>query len=334
MDIFKIFRRTKSDDGLRQRLTSTYDSNGLLIHLETSLSSPDPQSLLDALDGCTRTETVLGGYLLQLVIEGQAHLTVDAISIHWIDLYKIIADDQFKGLVDSLEIPPQCDWQPILDCHGALSDPHFRVFIKGWIHEGRQLFTSPKIRGAVAETTDGNYLLPKSCWELHASLTDSSASAPEKKSQHDNELFWGEVRALAVESGAFYASQYLERTIVLTPNTLKLGPTKEKTSFGSVYVVNPTFTGAPSDWLVTFDKFSSVQPHYDINDGGGRTRIIITEPVKKVLEVIKRDMPGRRVAGAKAEKFIKNPTSFLGEETAEVIDQEDFEATRDRIGPL
>ena len=334
MDIFKIFRKTTADDQLNNILKSTYESDGLSIHLVNQLPSAEPQSLLDALDGCSRTETILGGYLLQLVIEGQAHLTIDGININWTDLYKIIEDEQFKGLVDSLEIPAQCAWQPILDCQGALSDPHFQVFIKGWINEGRQLSTSPKITGAVAVTADGHYLLPKSCWELHASLNASSASSTDKKSQHDNELLWGEVRALAVESGALYASQYLERTVVLTPNTLKLGPTKEKTSFGSVYVVNPTFTGAPSDWLVTFDKFSSVQSHYDINDGSGRTRVIITEPVKKVLEVIKRDMPGRRIAGAKAEKFIKNPTSFLGEETAEVIDQKDFEATRERIGPL
>jgi hypothetical protein len=331
MDIFKIFRKTKADDQSKDRLSTTFESDGLHIHLDKELHSPDPQSLLDALDGCSRSETILGGYLLQLVIEGQANLTQNAIRIEWGDLHKILEEDQFKGLVDSLEIPPQCDWQPILDCHGALSDPHFQVFIKGWVEDGRLLTSSPSIKGAIAQSANGNRLLPKSCWGLTRSLAASPAI---ERSQHDNELFWGEVRALAVEAGALYASQYLERTVVLTPNTLKLGPTKEKTSFGSVYIVNPTFTGAPADWLVAFDKLASVQPHYDLNEGGGRTRVIITEPVKKVLEVIKRDMPGRRVAGAKAEKFIRNPTSFLGEETAKVIDHEDFEKTREQIGPL
>jgi len=334
MDIFKIFKKNRVESVARPRFHCTYDSTGLNVHLETHLTSPTPERLLDALDGSSRTETVLGGYLLQLIIEEQARLNLDSVTIEWGNLYKIFEDDQFAGLVDSLGLPSQCAWRPILDCQGALSDQSFKVFIKGWINEGRQLPTSPKITGAVAETAGGHYLLPRSCWELHASLNASSASSTDKRTQHDNELFWGGVRALAVESGAFYASQYLECTVVITPNTLKLSPTKEKTSFGSVYVVNPTFTGAPDDWLGAFDKFSSVQAHYDINDRGGRTRVIITEPVKKVLEVIKRDMPGRRVTGAKAEKFIKNPTSFLGEETAEVIDQEDFEATRDQIGPL
>jgi SNF2-related domain/Helicase conserved C-terminal domain len=334
MDIFKIFRKAKTEGSSKHLLHSTYDNDGVTIELDVPLPSPDTQCLMDALDDCSRNETVLGGYLLQLVIEGQATLTSTSIKISWETIYNILSDVQFSGLIDSLGLPVPCRWCPILDCRGTLTDSNFTVFIKGWADGDRQLSTDPKILGAVVESSEAMYLLPKSSWELISTLSKPNKPPSTTRSQHDNELYWGEVRAIATEAGALYASRYLEHTVVLTPHSLQLGLTRDKTSFGSVYTVNPGFRDAPPDWLGAFDKFASVQPHYDLNGANGRTRVIITEPVKKILEVIKTDMPGRRVAGAKAEKFIKNPTSFLGEETATAIDLKDFEENRGTISPL
>ena len=76
----------------------------------------------------------------------------------------------------------------------------------------------------------------------------------------------------------------------------------------------------PDGWLEAFDGFHAVQDHYDITRDGGRVRIILSEPVRKVLEVVKREMPTRKVAGAKAEMFVHNPKAYLGDFAEGVLD--------------
>ena len=156
-----------------------------------------------------------------------------------------------------------------------------------------------------------------------------------ERTQHQNELAWGRIRAFADQAKALYATPYLETTYVLTPQTLRLPMTKNETQFGRVVTVSPTFEGAPDGWLKAFDGFNAVQPHYDITGKGvGRVRIVISEPVRKVLEVIKRDMPGRRVAGSRAEKFVHNPWAFLGDTAHEVIDEDEYAEDRADAGSV
>src|SRR5262249_37168385 len=132
-----------------------------------------------------------------------------------------------------------------------------------------------------------------------------------------------------------YKSQYLATTHVLTPDRLRLPQAREDTAFGRVHTVIPTFDRAPDGWLRAFDQFETVQPHYDLaSSDGGRVRVVLSEPVRKVLQVIKRDMPGRRVAGARAEKFLHNPWAFLGDSAMDVLDEDDFLLDRASAGPL
>ncbi|MGE5451875.1 MAG: SNF2-related protein [Acidobacteriota bacterium] len=147
--------------------------------------------------------------------------------------------------------------------------------------------------------------------------------------QHLHELAWGRIRAKADRAGALYANPYLETTLVLTPESLRLLRSHEQTPFGRVWLVSPTFDGAPDGWLKAFDGYNAVQPHYDVTRGGGRVRVVVSEPVQKVLGIIKREMPGRRIAGAKAERFMHNPFAFMGDDAHEVLREDEFERDRD-----
>src|SRR5439155_17674823 len=53
--------------------------------------------------------------------------------------------------------------------------------------------------------------------------------------------------------------------------------------------------------------------------------------VRTVLEEIKR-LPGRRVAGSRAQAFIVNPYATLGEDAKDVIVEEQFDQAREAAG--
>ncbi|MDZ7653252.1 MAG: hypothetical protein U5L03_12265 [Burkholderiaceae bacterium] len=130
----------------------------------------------------------------------------------------------------------------------------------------------------------------------------------ERRTQHENELAWGEIRSIADAARAFYRTPYLQTTYVLTPKTLRLPLRKEETPFGRVLTVDPTFDGAPEGWLKAFYGFNFVQPHYNlVARDGGHVKVVALEAVRRVLDVIKRDMPGRRVAGSAAERSFTTP---------------------------
>lgn len=95
--------------------------------------------------------------------------------------------------------------------------------------------------------------------------------------------------------------------------------------------VIPGFDGCPAAWLDVFDRRSAVPDRYDLPTPEGIVHVLITAPVKTVLQEIKR-MPGRRVAGTRGEAFITNPFAALGEDASKVIDAEQFERARADAG--
>lgn len=90
----------------------------------------------------------------------------------------------------------------------------------------------------------------------------------------------------------------------------------------------------PPDWLQRFDIHQNVQNHYDFATPTGRSRVILSEPVKQILQFIKREMPQHRVVGKKAEAFIRNPYALLGEDIAAIIDVSHFAEEKNKIGAL
>jgi HJR/Mrr/RecB family endonuclease len=245
-----------------------------------------------------------------------------------------MASSEHAGALRMLDLPPSVELRPVIDGAGTLSGTDFELEIVGWCNNTGQPVRLDRLEGAVA-TVDGQPMLVEAAaWGTVAEVEAFRRRDQGARGQHEQELAWGRIRRLADQARALYASPYLETTFVITPETLRLPMTVEATPFGRVRTVMPTFEGAPEGWLTAFDGFNSVQPHYDLTRGGGRVRLVISEPVRKVLEVIKREMPGRQVAGARAERFVHNPYAFLGEAAHEVIRQEDFEADRAAAGSV
>ena len=293
-----------------------------------------PEGIQAAAEQAHAADCMLAAYLAELVIEyPDCRVEHDAVRIPWPRIYEVCAGREHEHVSQLLALPVAIAARPILSCTGTLSDKAFTVTIVGWT-AGDGRLSAERIEGAVLTVAGEHRLLPRDAWATKDAIDAFAARPEEARSQHGNELGWARIRQHADRAGAFYASRYLETTYVVTPETLRLPLTREDTPFGRVVTVHPTFEGAPAEWLKAFDGYHGVQPHYDFTRVGGRVRIMISEPVRQVLDVIKREMPGRHVAGSRAQRFIHNPWAFLGETAHQVIREGDFAQDRAGAGPV
>lgn len=273
-------------------------------------------------------------FLAQLVNEGQASLDASGLIIPWANVYSILNNDEYEGLTSTLQLPaPSSKLQPILDCNNTLSDSDFSLNISGW-RQGNNLIKQANLVGATLNWENENSLISESAWKLLNIVQDFNKRPDDEKNQGSNELAWGRIRAIASSANAVYNSRYLETTIIITPETLQLNLDRSMESGVPATVVSPVFTDAPEGWLERFDSLSKVQDSYNFASTLGLCKVILSEPVKQVLGVIKRDMPQRQVVGRTAEAFIRNPYALLGEEAFKVIDEESFDKEREKLGDL
>ena len=333
MSILSFLKRLKPSSADHSLLQREYRPEGLELRIPPRESVPSVDEFLDVFDDASAEVSVLAAYLGQLAAEGKCSLEKDRVLIPWSHVYALADDPEHSGAFPLLELPPVAALRPILACEGTLSDPSFRVYVDGWAYDGREL-RDFSLDGATASFDGARTLLPDTAWHLISSIDQQFAGVGEERSRRNNELAWGCLRVLADSAEAAYRTPYLESTIVLTPETLRLPLKRVETALGRVVTVEPTFSGAPEGWLKSFDGFNSVQPHYDFSPkDGGHVRVVVSNAVRDVLQVIKREMPARRVAGAKAERFIHNPWAFLGESAEKVLREDQFEEDRAGAGP-
>lgn len=331
MSIFNIFKRAVSATSAPPVLKTLWSTEGVRVEFSSPLPELTQDALLDALSTASAEESVLGAYLAQLVSDGHCKLLRDAAIVRWEDIYQLQTSAEHVGALALLDLPPLGPLRPIVDSTGTLSGPDFELDIVGWTDGSRQLRLTELVGGVA--TVDGKaQMLSAAAWQTASEVGRFRSRGDDERSQNHHELAWARIRRFADEAQSMYANTYLETTLVLSPETLRIPQSKVETPFGEVLTIAPTFDGAPDGWLTAFDGFNSVQPHYDLTRGAGRVRVVISEPVRKVLEVIKREMPGRRVAGSKAEKFVHNPFAFLGEAAHEVFREDEFEADRAEAG--
>ncbi|MFC7409501.1 SNF2-related protein [Hydrogenophaga atypica] len=333
MSMFEFLKRTVGVKADERTLKLAWTNEGVRFDFSRHLAAPTPEALVDAIERCGPEESLLGAYLVQLANEGKCLLETSHACIRWPELFELLGSAEHAGTVCLLNLPPASPLRPVLSSSGSLSQPDFDIELSGWT-DGAELVNPDSIEGAVVTVSGKRQLLSAAAWATVAEVAAFRARGPDMRAQHEQELAWGSIRAFADRAGALYANPYLESTYVITPQSLRLPTTREETPFGRVLTVAPTFEGAPDGWLTAFDGFNSVQPHYDLTRGGGRVRVVITEPVRRVLSVIKHDMPGRRVAGVRAEKFIHNPWAFLGDTAHEVLREEDFQQDRAEAGSV
>jgi HJR/Mrr/RecB family endonuclease len=311
-----------------------WTDEGVVFGFKRPLEAETTDALVAVADKASAADTFLAAYLAQLVMADRSRLTRVAAIIPWATLYELRHSAEHAGVIEALNLPEERDLKPVLASTDTLADASFGVHIDGWVLDSAEVTVQGAI-GGVATADGQEVLLPFDAWRTLDSIKRFEARSPDHRTQHENELAWGSIRAFADAAGTFYRTPYLETTYVLTPQTLRLPLKREDTPFGRVFTVEPTFEGAPAGWLKAFDGFNSVQPHYDLtHKGGGHVRVVISEPVRQVLSVIKREMQARRVAGSRAERFIHNPWAFLGEAAHEVLREEDFAADRAAAGAL
>ena len=327
-------RKAGTPPGVAGALARSWTDDGVAIHFAQPLTEPTVEALLASTDNASPDETFLSAYLSQLVIEERCTLTVDGVTLPWQLIYDLKASLEHAGAVQVLGLPAERTLHPILDSTGSLADAGFDIHIRGWADAGVET-TVGEVRGAVARLDGDECLLPYEAWRTADAIRQFAARDTIRRTQHENELGWGGIRTHADAAGALYRTPYLATTFVLTPQTLRMPMRREETSFGRVLTIEPTFEGAPQGWLKAFDGFDSVQAHYDLTPkGGGHVRVVISDPVRQVLSVIKREMPGRKVAGSRAERFVHNPWAFLGEAAHEVLKEEEFSEDKSGAGAL
>lgn len=330
MRLIDLFKRG-SNAASTSSLQVVWSDAGLEIEFPLAFSDQTTEGLSGASLGANRDDYMLLAYVGQLADAAVCEIRSQSVFVDWTAVYKLLSDASHEAVSSHLRLPQFSAIRPVLNNLATLSESRFEIVLDAWADAEKEVMVDRRV-GAVVTVGGAEYLLSEAAWLTVREIEIFSARPLRQRTQHANELAWGRVRELADSAGSLYKSRYLETTLVLTPKSLRLPMFKTDTPLGRVITVNPTFENAPEGWLKAFDGFNSVQSHYDLTRGVGRVRVVISEPVRKVLQVIKRDMPGRRVAGARAEKFFQNPWAFLGETAHEVLSEKDFAEDRSQAG--
>lgn len=268
--------------------------------------------------------------LAQLCSEGLAKQDGKRFLIDWDSVYRIVADEDFKSYVIPLSIPRYTSAVPKLKNSGAIADQDFSILLEEWVDENGIPFSSPpKLEGKVLRTRDGLLLLKPLVGELINELRAFHAAPAEHRDQKFKETRYGKIRRLAFDT-ASPVSDYVSKTVVLTTEKLQLNLEKRGEGNDRVIEICPTFDEAPDGWISIFDRLP-LSDSYEIPDGFSVTRIVISPEAKTVLAEVKR-LPARRVSGARAEAFVRNPFSLLGEDAGKVLNPDEIESQLKTVG--
>lgn len=266
-------------------------------------------------------------YLSELALEGRARQNGGTYSLSWDVIYQLLADKEQADGLNVLELPSVGGLKPALRSENTLDDEDFAIGIDGWFVNG-VLVGSVELMGPIAREGASRSLLAKDVFAVL--LAVQAFYADSERSSQSNRRHWGKIRRLAMLAEA-RMDQFLADTIVLTPEKLHIKLSKTDVGEGSVVEVQPWFAGAPENWLVQFDTRRDVPESYRILREDQLIEVILTPPVRTVLRAIKK-MPGRRVAGSFAERFLSNPYATLGDDADLVIDEEQFDEARYEAG--
>ncbi len=275
-------------------------------------------------------ERELAAFLLQAEDEGFAVLEGDSLSIGWADVFRLMESPDHAESFHLLGLPGAEPWRPILASSGTLTDKDFSIHIVGWkAPNGTFPQGDSIVDGALLKAAGRTALLTRAAWEA-AEAVFSFRRECQGGGADSNRRGWAIVRSKAAAAGAGM-SDFLSKTVVLTPERLDIEMRRAQARAGNVVEVMPGFEGQPARWLEMFDRLGDVPERYEIPDGEGMTHVIVSPEVRTVLREIKR-MPGRRVAGDRAEAFLRNPFAVLGTAALQVVDPEQFERARDEAG--
>jgi hypothetical protein len=281
-------------------------------------------------DGATIEGSLVEGYLTQLADDGLAGQSEAGFLLDWDSLYAALERPDYEPLRDILRLPAFTETRPALRSGHSLADRDFAIALDGWFTDDGCRFdgvlTGPVMTDAPAEA-----LMHPAQWELFKAVVGFSRRGDDARTDVANRQAWGRIRKLALEAGA-RLDDFLYRSVVLSPEKLQIGLRRsDNVSDDHVIEIEPSFDGAPPDWLDTFDRARDVRDHYDIVTPEGIVQILVAPKVRTVLREVKR-LPGRRVAGSRAQAFLLNPYAALGADAIDVIEESQFEQAREDAG--
>lgn len=267
----------------------------------------------------------LVAYMEQLSEEEYAIELSDRWLLTWDELYRLSADEEHRTSLPLLGIPEVKPLKVCLAGSGSLSDPEFSVYIRDWKESATGRSVQIERSGAIFNSAGGQFLQTMENWLLLSALQQFRDEQQRKAGENTNQLGWAKIRRLAKKAQA-ELDDYLAKTIVVKPESLKLKLRKATIHNTPVIEIEPSFDDQPAQWLNSFDNNKFVQDQYRVlGDDGSLSHVIISPEVKEVLSSV-HSIIGRRVAGDDAVSFIRNPYTFIGEEAASVVPPEQHEA--------
>lgn len=318
-------KRTPAMEAVLPRFSVTFDTEG--IHYYSPAATAADWLAMPFAYGASGD---LGARLAQIYLDGLGERRDAEFVLPWKDVYAVLKHPELGANREALHIPKDTLARPTLASRGALMDPDFAVLLDEWVDpNGRRVQPAPKLQGRVLTAGGVNTLLPEPVHLLLEEVECFHSTPAANRTLAFKEQLFGRLRKLATSNGC-PVSDYVARTIVLTPEKLRLQMERRGEGESKVLEVLPGFDDAPAQWLHQFDRLP-LQESYDVPDGLSLVRVVLTPEVKSVLAEIKR-MPARRVVGPRAEAFVRNPFGILGEDAETVIDAIQFEKARDEAG--
>ena len=329
-DVKNVFEEMGNNPSSQKLIQPAFSEDSISYLIDVNLGLSNSSQLMDiATDPVSGSQQLI--YLAQLVSDGVAVFNNSEIAIAWSDLYTLFEDAEHEDSLYLLSLP-KIDYSiPILGEDGTVSDKLFRLRVDGWREaSGRSIRVRKWLGGAFVDGSTYS-LQTKYSWQLIDFISRNHGFEAQSRSQSENEILWGEARKLALLAKA-ELSPYLSATIVLVPSLLKMRYIRAQALGTSVVTIEPYFDGAPDDWIGQFDAFKFIPEHSDFPTAAGRTRVIFPEAIRDVLTVIKTQFDGRKVAGSKAEAFLRNPFAYLGEAAAKVLDENQIQEAKEEAG--
>lgn len=320
---FKATTAVNSVPSGQVKLCTKYDETGIVFSAAATEWMESPYSFGE------QSEQV--ALLAQLADEGFAEHDGNTLRLPWKSLYQLLTADDYRNSVSILRFPPMETWCPKLVSWGGLTDPGFLILLAGWLDANNNpVQGNVEINGAVLKCGQREILLPEAAWQTLRALSVFHHRPQAQRNSDGNRHAWAAIRRYALAANANLAD-FLQQTVVLTPERLNLALRKTQFAESKTVEVIPGFDGQPVRWLELFDRFNTVQERYEIPDGKGMVHVLLSPEAQAVLREIKR-MPGRRVAGERAEAFLHNPIAALGPDAAKVLNSDQIDQAKEDAG--
>lgn len=324
MGLFDVFRRRAvAPETHSVPVTAELTDPGLLFREGSPAIADGRTSIL--------TSPAARPLLSQLIDDGYAIEQDDGSTLlPWDAIHARIAAGADGWNPDAIGCPPPAGIAPVLVSSGSLTDNAFSISIAGWRTAAGAPVTPTALVGAAVAVDGGWRLLSAEVWSLIQRVRAFAQRGADQRTPDQQRRAWGEIRRLAVQSGAVL-DDFLRRSVVITADRLKLDFRQANVSGTRLVEVVPSVDNVPVDWLDKFDRLDSIPQRYDLPTPEGIVQVIVSPEVRSVLEEIKR-MPGRRVTGARAERFLSNPVAALGPEASAAVDPEQVEEAKASAG--